>query len=343
MDDMTNTMQVVRAEAFGPPEVLQVATSAGVRPGSDTVLIEVMAAPVLHLDVQIRSGWEQELFGLEPPYVPGSGYVGRIVDVGADVSHDLLGGVVGVDTGQTGGYAEYAAAGVEQLIGVPDGLDPASAAALLHDGRTALGLLEAVPVRPDDRVLVVGASGGLGDLLVQLAAARGAVVVAAGRGAAKLRAAREHGAREVVDYSVPSWQSDAAAAAGGPGRYVVIFDGVGGELGTASFELLAEAGRFSAHGAPSGSFASIDDAAAARRSAVITGIESAQFDAANVTRLSSAAFEAARRGEIRPTIGQTYALADAARAHSDIEARTTSGKTVLITAAGQAHGLRVWA
>ncbi len=332
-------MQVVRAQAFGAPEVLQVETIVSPRPLSGQVLVEVLAVPVLHLDVQIRSGWERDLFGMEVPYIPGAGYVGRVVELRPGVGQDLLGGLVAADTGQTGGYVERVVADPAGLITVPDGVDAVAAAALLHDGRTALGLMEAVPVRRGDRALVLGAAGGLGNLLVQLAAARGAVVVAAARGEAKLRAARERGAREAVDYSSPSWRENAAAVIGDQGRFDVIFDGVGGDLGTASFELLAPGGRFSAHGAPSGSFASIDAASAARHGAVVTGIEAAQFEPYDIARLTADAFSAAQRAEIRPSLGTTYALTDAARAHAEIEARVTSGKTVLITAAGQAHGL----
>lgn len=334
-------MQVVRARAFGAPHVLAVETTACPRPGSGEVLIEVLAAPVLHLDVQIRSGWETALFGIEAPYIPGSGYVGRVIDVGRGVGRDLVGEVVAVDTGQSGGYVERAATDRARLIAVPDGLDPVVAAALLHDGRTALGVLETVPVQRGDRVLVLGAAGGLGDLLLQLAAARGAVVVAAARGEAKLQAARHRGASAAVDYSVASWREDAAAAGGDPARFDVIFDGVGGELGTAAFELLAPGGHFSAHGAPSGAFARIDEQAAVQRGAIVTGIEVAQFDPDGVARLSAQAFAAARRGEIRPNLAPTYKLTDASRAHTNIEARATHGKTVLITAAGTAHGLEV--
>lgn len=332
-------MQVVRAQAFGAPDVLAVETIAGPRPASGEVLIEVLAVPVLHLDVQIRSGWERCLFGVQPPYIPGAGYVGRVVELGPDLGQDLLGHVVAVDTGQTGGYVERAVANTARLITVPDGVDAVAAAALLHDGRTALGLLETVPVQRGDQVLVLGAAGGLGDLLIQLAAARGAVVVAAARGEAKLQAARDRGAREAVDYSTPSWRGDAAAVLGDPGRFAVVFDGVGGDLGTASFELLAPGGHFSAHGAPSGSFASIEEAAAGQLGAVVTSIEAAQFDPDGVARLSADAFAAAQRGEIRPNVGPTYALTDAAQAHAAIEARATLGKTVLLTAVGRADGL----
>ncbi len=154
-------MQVVRARAFGAPDVLAVQTTADPRPRSGEVLIEVLAVPVLHLDVQIRSGWGRDLFGNKVPYIPGSGYVGRVIELGPDLDDDLLGHVVAVDTGQTGGYVERAVADAARLITVPDRVDAVVAAALLHDGRTALGLLEMVPVGQGDRVLVLGAAGGL--------------------------------------------------------------------------------------------------------------------------------------------------------------------------------------
>jgi len=79
------TMQAVRARAFGAPDVLAAETTVSPRPASGEVLIEVLAVPVLHLDVQIRSGWERDLFGIEAPYIPGSGYVGRVIELGPDL------------------------------------------------------------------------------------------------------------------------------------------------------------------------------------------------------------------------------------------------------------------
>ncbi len=92
---------------------------------------------------------------------------------------------------------------------------------------------------------------------------------------------------------------------GGPGQFDAIFDGVGGDLGSASFDLLAPGGRFSAHGAPGGRFASIDQVAAAQRGAAVTGIEAAQFGTDGVARLTAAAFAAAQRGEIRANVGSS--------------------------------------
>lgn len=301
------------------------------RPSERQVVVDVAAVPVLHLDVQIRSGWEKDLFGVEPPYVPGSGFVGRVAEVGLGVGQSWTGRAVAVDTGQTGGYVERAVADLAQLIAVPDGVDMATAAALLHDGRTALGLCEVVPVHAGNRVLVLGAAGGLGLLLVQLARAGGARVVAAARGAAKLDLARELGAHATVDYSDTDWPARARAAAAGDHGFDVVFDGVGGELGTAAFEVVAGGGRFSAHGAPSGRFATIDPHVAERRGVTLTGIEAAQFEPADVRRLTAAAYDTAATGTIRTVIGRSFPLARAADAHRVIQARQVTGKTVLLT------------
>src|SRR5207249_11919326 len=116
----------------------------------------------------------------------------------------------------------------------------------------------------DDIVLVVGASGGLGILSVQLAKAAGARVVAVARDERKLALIRTLGPDDVVDSDPPDWVEKARAALGGTGATVVL-DNVGGAVGEAAFALVAPGGRFSAHGTPSGRFAQVDEADAQRR------------------------------------------------------------------------------
>lgn len=325
-------MRRVEVREFGGAEVLRWAGAKDPRPGAGQVLVEVGAVPVLYLDTQIRSGWGPR-FGLTPPYVPGSGYVGRVAAAGVDVDPEWVGRTVAVDTGAAGGYTQRAVADADRLIPVPDGVDPSTAAALLHDGRTALGLCEAVPVRPGDRVLVLGASGGLGLLLVQLAAHAGGLVVAVARGAKKRALAAEAGAHATVDHSRPDWHGralEAAGRGGAGGGFDVVFDGVGGELGTGAFALVATGGRFSAHGAPSGSFAAVDPRRAEREGVTLTGIEAAQYAPADIHRLTAAAFGAAADGRLRTLVGQSFPLARAADAHRAVEARQVVGKTVLL-------------
>ena len=149
--------------------------------------------------------------------------------------------------GPQGGYAERAVVSEAGLVAVPG--DPGllrQGLSLLHDGPTALTLARNAAIRPGERVLVTGAAGGLGILLVQLALAAGGQVVAAARGERKLELLRSLGA-EVVDYSAPQWTQTVRRHGGGTGPDVIL-DGVGGQIGQDAFGIIAPGGRFSAHG-----------------------------------------------------------------------------------------------
>jgi NADPH2:quinone reductase len=110
----------------------------------------------------------------------------------------------------------------------------------------------------------------------------------------------------------------------------VVFDSVGGQLGRQAFEIIADGGRFSAHGAPSGGFTPVDPEQARRRGISVRGIEQAQLSDQDRRRLTHQALREAAAGRIKPIIGQTFPLEMAADAHAAIEARTVVGKTLLI-------------
>jgi NADPH:quinone reductase len=110
----------------------------------------------------------------------------------------------------------------------------------------------------------------------------------------------------------------------------VIFDGVGGQIGEDAFTIIAPGGRFSAHGAASGSFAQIDPAHARRQSVTLRGIEQVQFNPADLPPLVEQALAEVSAGQIKPVIGQTFPLTEAAQAHRSIESRDTLGKTLLL-------------
>ncbi len=311
---------------FGDVDVLvpHEAPEPAVGPGQ--VVVEVAVAPVLMLDVAVRAG--RGPFPLEPPYVPGAGVAGRVRSVGPDVPQGWIGRTVVADA--NGGYAQRVAVDVAAMVPVPDGLGVADAAALLHDGRTAARLMEVVPVRAGQRVLVTGAGGALGLLLVQQAAAAGAQVIAAAGSPRKLDAAAEQGASAVFSYTDPDWPARVREATAGAGVDVV-FDGVGGPIGAAAFDLTAPGGRFSAHGAASSAFTAIDPEEATRRRITVFGIDRVQLHGGELRRVVALALAEAAVGRIHPVIGQTYPLEQAADAHRAIEARTAIGKTLLLT------------
>lgn len=319
---------------FGSPDVLQAAELPDPTPGPEQVLVAAEACDVLFVDTMIRSGTASSYFPVHPPYVPGNGVGGHIVAVGAAVHPDWVGRRVVAHTGGpggTGGYAQLALADLEYVSAVPDSVGLRDATAVLHDGTTALRILEVTGgVRPGEWVLVLGAAGGMGTLLVQLLAARGARVIGAIRGQAKQEAVAEAGALAVIDYGQAGWP-DAVYAATGDRRPSLVLDGVGGTIGTEAFDLVADSGRFSAHGSPSGSFAAVDADSARQRDIRVTTIRDLQYPEAERSRLMKITLEQLAERRITPLIGQTFPLSDAATAHRAIEARQTLAKTLLVT------------
>jgi NADPH:quinone reductase len=323
-------MQAVLVKEFGGPEVLATAEVPDPVAGPGQVVVAVAAVHVLWVETRIRSGVGREYWGVTPPYVPGSGVAGRVEAIGPGVDPTLLGARVLAHTGRSrDGYAEQTVVDVENLARVPDEVSLQQAAALVHDGVTGAALVEDLRVGAGDRVLVVGASGGLGIVLIQLARARGARVVALARDERKLARLRTLGADAVVDSAAPDWTDQARTALGGDGADV-IFDNVGGDLGEAAFSLIASGGRFSAHGTPGGRFAQIGPDDAARRGVTVRGIRDVQFGPGDRRRLMEWAMAAAAAGELRPVIGQTFPLAQADRAHAAIEDRSVFGTTLLV-------------
>jgi NADPH:quinone reductase len=330
-------VRVVEVTRYGGPEVLAVRDEPEPTLDRGQSLIAVSVVPVLFLETQLRSGWGREWFSQRPPFVPGSGVAGTVTEVGEGVEPGWLGRRVVTDTGAhggSGGYAEEVTAPVERLIEVPDGIDLRQAAALLHDGRTALRLIEVAEIRPGESVLVLGAAGGMGVLLIQLARQAGGYVIAAARGERKLEKLKELGADVVVDYSPTDWHEQVRAATAGRGGAGadVVFDGAGGELGRTAFAVTATGGRFSAHGSASGAFAPIDAYEAARRQITVFGIEQVQLDPATAKRLVAKALALGAAGRLHAVIGQTFPLEQAAAAHAAVEERQTLGKTLLLTA-----------
>jgi NADPH2:quinone reductase len=322
-------MHAVVVAEFGGPEVMVTAEVPDPTPEPGEVVVAVEAVHVLWVETRIRSGAGQEYWGVTPPYTPGSGVAGRVASVGPEVDPALLGARVVAHTGRPrDGYAERAVVGVDTVVKVPDAVSLQQAAALVHDGVTGGALVEGLRVGSGDRVLVVGASGGLGIVLIQLAKARGARVVALARDERKLARVRTIGADAVIDSAAPDWVGRSRVALGGAGADV-IFDNVGGDLGETAFSLIAPGGRFSAHGTPGGRFAQIDPDVAARSGVALRGIRDAQLSTAERRRFGEQALAAAAAGELRPVIGQTFPLVDADRAHAAIEDRSVFGSTLL--------------
>ncbi|MEU1073306.1 MULTISPECIES: zinc-binding dehydrogenase [unclassified Streptomyces] len=322
-------MRVAQVEEFGGPEVLVPVELPDPVAGPHEVVVAVDHIDTLFVQTQIRAGAFGEYFDVRPPYVPGGGLSGTVTATGAQVDPARWAGRRVIAAVDTGSYASLAAVPVAHLVPVPEGLGLREAAALVHDAVTALALLDLTALKAGETVLITGASGGMGTLLVQLARSRGARVVAVARGERKLALVRGLGAHEVVDAAAPDWPERAAEVLGGAGADVVL-DGVGGELGAAAFPLTAEGGRFSAHGAPTGQgFAPVDRAEAAARAVTVLGIADVQLTPDHRVTLATRALEEAAAGRLRPVIGAVYPLERASEAHGAVEGRGVVGKVLL--------------
>lgn len=322
-------MRAVRVGRFGGPDVLVVGEEPAPVPGPGAVLVAVEVAGMTFIETEIRRGGGPRHARPELPYIPGGIVGGRVVAVARQVDPDWSGKRIVARTGRTGGFAEFATAPVDALQVVPAELDLADAVALCSDGSTAQGLIEGVRLSAGNWVLVGAAAGGVGNLLVQLAAAAGARVVGAARGAEKLEMLRGLGAASVIDYTLAGWAAGVIDVTSGAGADVV-FDGVGGEIGRAAFEATARGGRFSVHGASSGHATVIAPREAADRGIAVVGIDQLASFGPHQKRWATEIMAKAVEGQIRPIIGQRFPLERAAEAHAAIEARATLGKTLII-------------
>jgi len=341
-------MRAVWMHEFGPPDVLAPADTPDPVAGPGQAVVRASYVSITFIETQVRAGRSPRGDGGPAlPVIPGNGVGGTVTAVGAGVDEHLVGRRVVTTTGGTGGYAEQVAVPAGEVIDVPDAVDLADATALLADGRTAIGLHRLAAPGSGDWVLVEAAGGGVGSLLVQLAAGSGARVIGAAGNAAKRDLARDLGADLTVDYTVPGWTGAILDATGGAGP-AIAFDSVGGDIGRAAFEAMAPGGRFVLSGVASGTFTDTRPADGDRRGVRVTGLHelgargsaarhvgpaaTSPFVAPDLNELTREALAMAATGHLRPTIGQVFALEEAAAAHAAIEARATLGKTLLTTA-----------
>jgi NADPH2:quinone reductase len=320
-------MRAIEVRTFGGPDALVLAERPEPVAGPGQVVIAVAAADIIYLDTLLRTGWGNERFPRPLPYVPGGGVSGTVIAIGEDVDDRWLGQAVVARV--SGGYAEKALAAAEDLVEVPAGLGHETAAALIHDGVTALQFFALGEVGAGEWVLVMAAGGGAGSILVQLARRAGARVIAAARGDEKLDLAGQLGAEIAVDYGQLGWADRVRSATGGVGP-TTVFDGAGGALGREAFGATAPAGRFVTYGTAAGEMSNTDAAAAkARGVRVINPLLAPPRPKLMVLGLLKEALALPVEG-IQPHIWATYPLERASEAHRSLMQRRVVGKSLLV-------------
>ncbi len=319
-------MRAIVADRPGAPDVLRPVTLPDPEPDSGQVRVVVEVVAITFIDTLIRAGSP-----IAPPVtfpvILGNGVGGIIDRVGPDVDPAWICTPVVTTTGGSGGYASLAVARVGDLHRLPHPLGLPEATALLADGRTAVGLHRAADIGPGEIVVVTAAAGGVGSILVQLAKASGAHVIALAGSAGKLNHARGLGADTAVSYRDQGWAARIDSAA--PDGVDVVFDGIGANTTAALFPRVRSKGRYLPHGAAGGRWGQIDSEAATDRGVTVIPL-SAIGASDDLFAFTEQGLELGAQGTIRPTIGQTFPLGEAAAAHAAIEARTTIGKTLLL-------------
>ncbi|GAA1659883.1 zinc-binding dehydrogenase [Nonomuraea maheshkhaliensis] len=327
-------MHAVVLHSFGPAENLSYEVVPDPEPGPGQVRIAVKAAGVHLVETMLRKGGTSDSQTPLPPLpelpsIFGGEVAGTVDAVGPDVDPAWIGRDVVTSGGRPGGYAELAVADLTALHRVPDGVDHASAVAMIVTGVTALHFLDVAALSSADVVLVTSAAGGVGRLLVQYARRLGCHVIGAAGGPAKVAAVRELGADLAVDYDEPGWEQRVADLLGGR-KVTALLDGVGGDRARAAFELLADGGRCLTIGNASQRPIEPDPGLVASRGLSVTNAlllllgQQAERPAYEVRALAAAA-----EGTLVPAV-QTFPLAEAAAAHAALESRRTTGKVVLV-------------
>lgn len=319
---------IIRVHETGGPDVLRWESSAVGEPGRDQVRLRQSAIGLNFIDVYERSG----LYQVPLPATPGKEAAGVVEAVGAGVKQLKVGDRVAYGSQKSGAYAEARVMPADQLVKLPDSLDDRTAAAVTLKGLTAQVLLrQTYRVRKGDAVLIHAAAGGVGSIAVQWARHLGATVIAVVGSAAKADMARELGAQHAL-LSDDDWVAQAKAITGGRGVSVV-YDSVGKDTFMKSLDCLRPRGLMATFGNASGPPPAISPLELGKRGALfLTRPSVFQYlvTRQSLARAAQELFDLVARGIVKVRIGQTYPLQDAARAHTDLEARRTTGSTVLL-------------
>lgn len=321
-------MRAVVVSRTGGPEVLELQELPEPVPGPDDLLVDVEAAGLNFIDVYQREG----RYRLALPFVGGNEGAGVVRQVGAQVTGVQPGDRVAWAMLPGTGFTTVAVVPAARAVPVPEGVSTEQAAAVLLQGMTAHYLCETTyPVRSGDDVVVHAAAGGVGLLLTQMVAAKGGRVIGTVSTQEKEDLARGAGAAEVVRYDREDVVERVRALTGGRGVRVV-YDGVGNDTFAGSLECLAPRGMLVLLGASSGAVPPVDPMVLAKGSLFLTrpGLAHYCADRDELLLRAGEVFAQVADGRLDVRIGARYGLEEVARAFEDLEARRTTGKSLVL-------------
>jgi NADPH2:quinone reductase len=322
--------KAIRIHQYGGPEALRWEEVEVGDPGPGQLRVRHGAVGLNYIDVYHRTG----LYPLPAlPWTLGMEGAGQVEAVGEGVTEFTVGDRVAYASPPVGAYAETRLMPADRVVALPDAIDDRTAAAMMLQGLTAQYLLRRTyRVQPGDAILLHAAAGGVGLIASQWARSLGATVIGTVGSDEKAELARAHGCQHVIVYSRENFVERVREITNGQG-VAVVYDSVGKETFMGSLDCLRPLGMMVSFGNASGPVPPFEPGIlAAKGSLFLTRPVLMAYTAQRSDLLASAAelFEAVARGAVRIEVRQTYPLAEAAQAHRDLEARRTTGSTVLL-------------
>jgi NADPH2:quinone reductase len=317
----------IRIHKIGGPEVLQWEEVQIGEPGPGEVRIRQEAVGLNFIDVYHRTG----LYKQPLPFTPGTEGAGVVESVGPDVTNVKAGDRVAY-AGPLGGYAEERLIDAEKLVKLPDGITTEQAAGMMLQGMTAQMLLRSVfPVHDGDAILIHAAAGGVGLIMCQWAAALGATVIGTVGTEEKAELARAHGCAHPIVYSKQDFVAEVERITNGD-KLPVVYDSVGRDTFMRSLDCLKVRGLMVSFGNASGPVEPFSPLLLSQKGSLYLTRPTLFHYVATRQQLEQSAgelFEMVTSGKVKIEVQQRFALKDAAEAHRALQARKTTGSTIL--------------
>ena len=322
-------IKAIRFHQTGGPDVLKYETVEIGEPGPGQVLLRQKAVGLNFIDIYHRTG----LYPLPLPSGIGLEAAGIVESVGRDVSDFKPGDRVAYGVGPIGSYAEARLIPSEKIVKMPDNVDFKQAAAAMLKGLTAQYLLRRTfKVKAGDTILVHAAAGGVGLILCQWAKALGATVIGTVGSKEKAALAAANGCDHPINYTSEDFVARVHQITGGAG-VAVVYDSIGKDTFEKSLNCLSPLGMMVSFGNATGPLPPIDSAVLAAKGSLFFTRPSLMAYMAKRNDMVAGAnelFAMMSSGKVKIAVNQTRPLAEAAEAHRDLEARRTTGSTVLI-------------
>lgn len=323
------TTKAIRIHAHGGPEVMRWEDVPTPEPGAGEALVRHEAVGLNYIDVYFRTGL------YKVPHLPasiGMEGAGVVTAVGEGVSDVAVGDRVAYAGGPVGAYATERVIASDRLVKLPEAIDFQTGAAMMLQGMTAQYLLRRTyRVQAGETIVVHAAAGGVGLIMCQWAKHLGATVIGVVSSEAKAELARAHGAHHVI-VGHETLAADVKRITEGA-MVPVVYDSVGKDTFGPSLDSLAPLGLMVSYGNASGPVPPIDvGILAAKGSLFLTRPTLATYTAkrADLVAVANDLFDVVKSGAVKIRVNQTFPLAEAAAAHEALEARRTTGSTVLL-------------